>query len=240
MMFKLTIFALVVITANAVEEKSAEYDSYPSYSFNYDVQDAVTGDIKSQSEQREGDVVKGQYSLQEADGYRRTVEYTADAVNGFKATVRREQFGEPIKALTPAISATQIQAKANNEIAPAPAPAQLSAAASPIVLPVPVAPKYEQLTHKSYVTPVVAPAYYRAYAEPTLLHHAPAAHAVIHHAPAAAVHLSPATHYVHAAPAATTLLKTAPAVITHHAIHTNAHPAVVKTSFSAPHVSYVY
>ncbi|XP_011195506.2 pupal cuticle protein Edg-84A-like [Zeugodacus cucurbitae] len=227
---------IVAVFANAAEEKGDGYDAYPSYSFNYNVQDAVTGDVKSQSEQRDGDVVRGQYSLQEADGYQRIVEYTADAVNGFKATVRRELLSEPLKLLTPATAAPQIlqQPKIVD------AQEQPETPASPVSLPAPIAPKYEQLTQKSYVTPVVAPTYYRAYAAPTLLHHAPATHAVIHHAPAAAVHLSPATHYVHAAPAATTLLKTSPAVITHHAIHTEAHPAVVKTSFTAPHVSYVY
>lgn len=227
---------IVAVVANAAEEKNDETDAYPSYSFNYDVQDAVTGDIKSQSEQRDGDVVRGQYSLQEADGYQRTVEYTADAVNGFKATVRRELLSEPAKNLAPAISTPQIlpQPKIENLYA------QPATSASLPNLPAPIAPKYEQLTQKSYVTPVVSPAYYRAYAAPTLLHHAPATHAVIHHAPATAVHLSPATHFVHTAPAATTLLKTSPAVITHHAIHTEAHPAVVKTSFTAPHVSYVY
>ncbi|XP_054747598.1 pupal cuticle protein Edg-84A-like [Anastrepha obliqua] len=230
---------VAVIVANAAEEKNDDYDSYPSYSFNYDVQDAITGDIKSQAEQREGDVVTGQYSLQEPDGYRRTVEYTADAVNGFKATVRREQVGEPIKALAPVPSPTQIFQQPRSEIAPAPPATPVG----PVIPAAPNAPKYdkyEQLAHKSYISPVVAPTYIRAYAAPTLLHHAPATHAVIHHAPAAAVHLTPTAHYVHSAPAAATLLKAAPAVITHHAIHTDAHPAVVKTSFTAPHVSYVY
>ena len=45
--------------------------------------DATTGDQKSASETRDGDVVKGQYSLVEPDGSVRTVTYTADAVNGF-------------------------------------------------------------------------------------------------------------------------------------------------------------
>ncbi|XP_017482024.1 PREDICTED: pupal cuticle protein Edg-84A-like [Rhagoletis zephyria] len=228
--------AFAVFAESAAEEKSEEYDSYPSYSFNYDVQDSVTGDIKSQTEQRDGDVIRGQYSLQEPDGYRRTVEYTADAVNGFKATVRREQVSEPIKVLTHAPAPTQNFQQLENEIAPAPS----SPPATPINPSVRISQSHEQLTHKTYISPVVTPTYIRAYAAPTLLHHAPATHAVIHHAPAAAVHLTPTTHYVHAAPAGTTLLKTSPAVITHHAIHTDAHPAVVKTSFTAPHVSYVY
>lgn len=53
-------------------------------------QDAVTGDIKDQHESRDGDVVQGSYSLVEPDGTKRTVDYTADPVNGFNAVVRKE------------------------------------------------------------------------------------------------------------------------------------------------------
>jgi hypothetical protein len=53
------------------------------------VNDAHTGDIKSQWEERDGDVVKGEYSLVEPDGTVRTVSYTADAHNGFNAVVHR-------------------------------------------------------------------------------------------------------------------------------------------------------
>ena len=49
--------------------------------------DQHTGDIKEQSEQRDGDVVKGQYSLVEPDGTTRTVKYTSDKHNGFNAEV---------------------------------------------------------------------------------------------------------------------------------------------------------
>jgi hypothetical protein len=53
------------------------------------VNDQHTGDVKQQSEQREGDVVKGQYSLVEPDGSIRTVDYTADPVHGFNAIVSK-------------------------------------------------------------------------------------------------------------------------------------------------------
>ena len=59
------------------------------YSFNYAVRDLHTGDIKDQWEVREGDVVKGGYSLVEPDGTVRTVEYTADSHNGFNAVVKK-------------------------------------------------------------------------------------------------------------------------------------------------------
>lgn len=51
--------------------------------------DYHTGDIKSQQESRDGDLVKGQYSLVEPDGSIRTVEYTADKHSGFNAIVRK-------------------------------------------------------------------------------------------------------------------------------------------------------
>lgn len=41
-------------------------------------------------ESRSGDVVQGSYSLTDPDGTRRTVDYTADPVNGFNAVVRKE------------------------------------------------------------------------------------------------------------------------------------------------------
>lgn len=67
-----------------------DYDPNPQYSFAYDVQDGLTGDSKSQHETRSGDVVQGSYSLIDADGHKRTVDYTADPHNGFNAVVHRE------------------------------------------------------------------------------------------------------------------------------------------------------
>ncbi|CRK90722.1 CLUMA_CG004415, isoform A [Clunio marinus] len=78
-----------VVGAPAVV-KTVEYDANPHYQYTYSVNDALTGDSKSQSESRQGDVVTGQYSLIEADGTRRIVDYTADPVNGFNAVVRKE------------------------------------------------------------------------------------------------------------------------------------------------------
>ncbi|KAJ8732899.1 hypothetical protein PYW07_015498 [Mythimna separata] len=66
-----------------------DYYSYPKYSFDYAVADPHTGDHKTQWESRDGDVVKGAYSLAEPDGTTRIVEYTADKHNGFNAVVKR-------------------------------------------------------------------------------------------------------------------------------------------------------
>ncbi|CAH1368536.1 unnamed protein product [Tenebrio molitor] len=66
-----------------------EHYDRPKYEFKYGVEDAHTGDKKTQYEVRDGDVVKGQYSLVEPDGSVRTVEYTADPHHGFSAVVHK-------------------------------------------------------------------------------------------------------------------------------------------------------
>ncbi|TKX27828.1 cuticular protein RR-2 [Spodoptera litura] len=56
--------------------------SHPKYEFAYKVEDPHTGDKKYQHEARDGDVVKGVYSLHEPDGTVRIVEYHADKKTG--------------------------------------------------------------------------------------------------------------------------------------------------------------
>ncbi|XP_063890468.1 cuticle protein 8-like [Helicoverpa armigera] len=65
----------------------AEEYAHPKYDFSYSVADGHTGDNKSQQESRDGDAVHGEYSLVEADGSVRRVQYTADDHNGFNAVV---------------------------------------------------------------------------------------------------------------------------------------------------------
>lgn len=60
------------------------------YSYSYGVKDLHTGDIKHQWEKKEGDVIKGHYSMVEADGRIRIVDYTADSKNGFNAIVKHK------------------------------------------------------------------------------------------------------------------------------------------------------
>ncbi|XP_051173940.1 larval cuticle protein A2B-like isoform X2 [Leptopilina boulardi] len=79
--------------------KVDDYDPHPQYTYAYNVQDSLTGDAKSQHETRNGDVVSGSYSLIEADGTRRIVEYFADPINGFNAVVHREP--AIVKAIPP-------------------------------------------------------------------------------------------------------------------------------------------
>ncbi|KAE9532027.1 hypothetical protein AGLY_010229 [Aphis glycines] len=68
-------------------------DAPAKYNFAYDVSDAYTGDYKTQTEERDGDYVRGQYTVVEPDGTRRVVDYTADEQNGFNAVVSKE--GQP-------------------------------------------------------------------------------------------------------------------------------------------------
>uniref|UniRef100_A0A182WCF1 Uncharacterized protein n=1 Tax=Anopheles minimus TaxID=112268 RepID=A0A182WCF1_9DIPT len=83
------VHAPVAVHAPVLKHVVAEPVAYPKYSFNYGIKDPHTGDIKSQAEERDGDVVKGQYSLVEPDGSVRTVDYTADDHNGFNAVVHK-------------------------------------------------------------------------------------------------------------------------------------------------------
>ncbi|XP_050680991.1 larval cuticle protein A2B-like [Leptidea sinapis] len=111
--------AAPVVAAPAVAARLEEFDPLPQYKFGYNVADSLTGDYKSQHEQRNGDFVQGSYSLVEPDGTQRIVDYSADSVNGFNAVVRKE----PLVAAAPAVVAE-----------PAVVPARIAAA--PVVAPV--------------------------------------------------------------------------------------------------------
>ncbi|KAK9869680.1 hypothetical protein WA026_003428 [Henosepilachna vigintioctopunctata] len=96
--------------APAHEYKNADY------SFSYGVKDLHTGDVKSQWERRNGDVIKGQYSLLEPDGSTRTVDYTADDKNGFNAVVKYDQhFVHPTHIKQEATSHNHLQFNPSHE-----------------------------------------------------------------------------------------------------------------------------
>ncbi|XP_066255529.1 larval cuticle protein A2B-like [Euwallacea similis] len=131
---------------------SEAYDPNPQYTYGYDINDELTGDSKSQTETRNGDVVEGSYSLVEPDGNRRIVDYTADPVNGFNAVVRREPAAIAVKAVAaaPAIAHAPIarlapvaKIAAPVAIAPAPiarfGPAPVAYAAGPTLAAAPFA-----------------------------------------------------------------------------------------------------
>jgi Insect cuticle protein len=89
-----------------------------NYEFSYDVNEHSTGDVKSQQESAKNGVITGSYQLNDADGYRRIVDYTADDYNGFQATVRREPLhAHPViikKVIQPTIIKKIIAAPAHN------------------------------------------------------------------------------------------------------------------------------
>uniref|UniRef100_A0A182ITA5 Uncharacterized protein n=1 Tax=Anopheles atroparvus TaxID=41427 RepID=A0A182ITA5_ANOAO len=107
MAFKLILALAVVGVAQAAFlptlVKKVELEAPAEYQFSYSVHDEHTGDVKSQQEERHGDDVKGQYTLVDADGYRRVVDYTADEHNGFNAVVRREPLSghKVVKSVVP-------------------------------------------------------------------------------------------------------------------------------------------
>lgn len=57
---------------------------------------------QNRKEVREGDQIKGSYSVVDSDGFIRTVTYTADPKEGFKAEVVREPTDIVVKIPTPA------------------------------------------------------------------------------------------------------------------------------------------
>ncbi|CAK9796402.1 Cuticle protein [Anthophora quadrimaculata] len=180
---------VVAPVAKAVVTKTVddEYDPHPQYSYAYDVHDSLTGDAKSQQETRDGDVVQGSYSLLEADGTKRTVDYTADPVNGFNAVVRKEPAAIAVKA----VAAAPVAVKTISPVAHAP----LTYAASAPVFAAPVAKYATPIAHAptlTYATPVakVASPYTVAHAAPV---------AVAHAAPVAVAHAAHAFPYAYSA-----------------------------------------
>lgn len=108
--------APLVASAPVVAARVTEFDdTYPQYQFAYNVQDGLTGDSKTQEETRDGDIVKGSYSLIEPDGSRRVVNYYADPINGFNAVVQRD---------LPVVAAPAVVAQ-KTIVAPAIAPAKV-------------------------------------------------------------------------------------------------------------------
>lgn len=69
---------------------AAPAEAPATYDFQYDVNDHSTGDVKAQRESAKNGAISGSYQLNDADGFLRIVDYTADDIHGFQANVRRE------------------------------------------------------------------------------------------------------------------------------------------------------
>ncbi|VEN41355.1 unnamed protein product [Callosobruchus maculatus] len=182
--------APVLATKTVVSE---EYDPNPQYQYGYDVQDALTGDSKSQIESRNGDVVQGSYSLTDPDGTRRTVDYTADPINGFNAVVRKEPLAAPA-----------IVAKAAPVVAKVAAPVAYAAPVAKIAAPVAYAAHAAPVAYAAHAAPVAYAAHAApvAYAAPVAKFAAPVAYAARAAPVAYAAHAAPVAYAAHPAPVA--------------------------------------
>ncbi|KAJ9588166.1 hypothetical protein L9F63_018470 [Diploptera punctata] len=125
---------------------AVDYFAPAHYQFSYGVHDAHTGDVKEQSEERQGDTVQGHYSLVEPDGTTRTVHYTADPHNGFNAVVQKS--GHAVHPATPVV--------AHAPVAVAHAPVAVAHAA-----PVAIAHAAPALSYAPSLSYVDAPAHYQ-------------------------------------------------------------------------------
>ncbi|XP_046990498.1 cuticle protein 19.8-like [Schistocerca americana] len=160
--------AVPVAAAAPAAVAAAEYDPHPQYSYGYSVSDALTGDSKTHQESRDGDVVQGSYSLVEPDGSVRTVDYTADPVNGFNAVVHKEGgVHPPVAAPAPAPVAVVAPTVARAAIAApavATAPVVRTAVAAPAIAAAPIA--RPAIAVPAYATYAAAPFARAAYAAP--------------------------------------------------------------------------
>ncbi|XP_045492928.1 uncharacterized protein LOC123692250 [Colias croceus] len=186
--------AAPIIHAAPAHVTVEEYDAHPRYDFAYSVADGHTGDNKSQHESRDGDVVHGEYSLLEADGSVRRVEYTADPHNGFNAVVSNSapahaapvptfsivRHEQPLAVAAPvAYNAAPVAYQATPVSYAAPARYSSAAAVS----------SQNIIRHQPSIA-VAAPVTSVAYSSPARYSSAPARVAVAHAAPL--VHAAPA------------------------------------------------
>ncbi|KAF7264733.1 hypothetical protein GWI33_022525 [Rhynchophorus ferrugineus] len=74
---------------NEEKEDEGDFDPNPSYQFGFDVKDDQFTNYQTRKEERDGKKITGSYSVVDADGYIRTVKYTADPKEGFKAEVSK-------------------------------------------------------------------------------------------------------------------------------------------------------
>ncbi|KOB77305.1 putative cuticle protein [Operophtera brumata] len=75
------------MTARTKADQIGRRPPSPSYQFGFDVNDDQYTNYQNRKEQRDGDVIKGSYSVVDSDGFIRTVTYTADPKEGFKAEI---------------------------------------------------------------------------------------------------------------------------------------------------------
>ncbi|XP_025418906.1 cuticle protein 19.8 [Sipha flava] len=92
-------------TSNRPEKpEDEENDNNPNaqYQFSFDISDDESTNYHNRKEQRDGEKISGSYSVVDSDGFIRTVTYTADPEEGFKAEVSREPTNIQVKIPSPA------------------------------------------------------------------------------------------------------------------------------------------
>ena len=140
------------------QEPASYPDVVPVYNSQWEVKDQYAGLDFGQTEDRNGDSTKGQYSVALPDGRTQTVTYSVDGYGGFIADVAYS--GEPRYEPAPAPKYKPAPAP---KYKPAPAP-KYKPAPAPKYKPAP-APKYEPApAPASYKpAPTAGPVYYKPY-----------------------------------------------------------------------------
>ncbi|XP_055623346.1 uncharacterized protein LOC129766773 [Toxorhynchites rutilus septentrionalis] len=87
-------FACLFVFVTALPTKDQNHDAKPTeripkYHFEYGVKDANTGDHKVHWEKRNGNHVEGSYTVEEADGGRRIVNYQTDEKGAMQIQVTK-------------------------------------------------------------------------------------------------------------------------------------------------------
>ncbi|XP_026464387.1 cuticle protein-like [Ctenocephalides felis] len=211
MAFKFICFASVLAFASAIEPTAqyhkgaygvvptvykthvVEAEAPAQYEFQYSVNDQHTGDVKEQKESRNGDSVRGHYSLIDADGHKRTVEYSVDGDSGFVAVVHRE----PVHGYAPA--------KVVTKVAAAPVYQAYQAAPTHVYQQQYEAPKAAPVAYQTYSAPAVAkvaaPVAYQTYTAPAVAKVAAPVAYQTYTAPAVAKVAAPVAYQTYTAPA---------------------------------------
>lgn len=141
----MAVSALLASASHLPTGASSQYRSQNNlgqYSFGFDEAGATGGSFRHERSLAPG-TVQGSYGLNGADGKLRIVHYTADPVNGFRASIQTNEVSEPRDSAGVAVNhaAAVVAAPAPVPVAVAPLPAApVAVAAAPA--PVPVVPAF--------------------------------------------------------------------------------------------------
>jgi hypothetical protein len=135
----MAVSALVASASHVPTGASSQYRSQNNlgqYSFGFDEAGATGGSFRHERSLAPG-TVQGSYGLNGADGKLRIVHYTADPVNGFRASIQTNEVAEPRDSAGVAVNhaATVVAAPAVPVAAPA---VPVAAPAVPVAAPAPV------------------------------------------------------------------------------------------------------